>query len=40
MEEIVIINKNFYSTHHPEFNKASDNLCEYLNLAAMVELQK
>ena len=40
MEEIVSIKKNIYGIDHQEFNKASEKLCEYLNLAAMVELQK
>ena len=40
MEEIVSIKKNMYGVDHPEFDKSSEKLCEYLNLAAMVELQK
>lgn len=40
MEEIVSIKKNMYGIDHPEFDRASEKLCEYLNLAAMVELQK
>lgn len=40
MEEIVSIKKSVYGIDHPEFDKASEKLCEYLNLAAMVELQK
>ena len=40
MEEIVSIKKNLYGVDHPEFDQASEKLCEYLNLAAMVELQK
>jgi hypothetical protein len=39
MEEIVSIKKNVYGLDHPEFEKASEKLCEYLNQAAMVELQ-
>ena len=40
MEEIVSTKKNMYGIDHPEFDRASEKLCEYLNLAAMVELQK
>ena len=40
MEEIVTIKKNVYGIDHPEFDKASEKLCEFLNMAAMVELQK
>ena len=40
MEEIVGIKKNIYGIDHEEFDKSSEKLCEYLNLAAMVELQK
>ena len=25
---------------HPEFDKSSEKLCEYLNLSAMIHLQK
>ena len=37
---MVSIKKNVYGLEHPEFDKASEKLCEYLNLAAMVHLQK
>lgn len=40
MEEIVSIKKEVYGMDHPEFEKASEKLCEYLNLAAMIYLQK
>lgn len=36
MEEIVSIKKNIYGIEHPQFDKSSQKLCEYLNLAAMV----
>lgn len=39
MEEIVSIKKNVYGIDHPEFESASEKLCEYLNLAAMIHLQ-
>jgi tetratricopeptide (TPR) repeat protein len=40
MEEVVSIKKNVYGTDHIEFEKSSEKLCEYLNLAAMIFLQK
>ena len=40
MEEIVSIKKSVYGIDHREFEIASERLCEYLNLAAMVHLQK
>jgi tetratricopeptide (TPR) repeat protein len=40
MEEIVSIKKNVYGLDHSEFVAASEKLCEYLNLAAMIHLQK
>lgn len=40
MEEIVSIKKEVYGMEHPEFEKASEKLCEYLNLSAMIYLQK
>lgn len=40
MEEVVSIKKNVYGTDHVEFEKSSEKLCEYLNLAAMILLQK
>ena len=40
MEEVVSIKKNVFGMEHPEFDKASEKLCEYLNLAAMIFLQK
>ena len=40
MEEIVSIKKSVYGLDHPEFESASEKLCEYLNLAAMIHLQK
>ena len=39
-EEIVALKKELYGMDHPEFFKASEKLCEYLNLAAMLELQQ
>ena len=40
MEEIVSIKKSVYGIGHSEFEAASEKLCEYLNLAAMIHLQK
>lgn len=40
MEEIVSIKKDIYGMDHPEFERASEKLCEHLNLAAMIFLQK
>ncbi len=40
MEEIVGIKKNVYGIDHPEFDKAAEKLCGYLNIAAMELLQK
>jgi hypothetical protein len=40
MEEIVTIKKSVYGIDHAEFERASEKLCEYLNLAAMVNLHK
>lgn len=40
MEEVVSIKRNIFGIDHPEFDKASEKLCEYLNLAAMIYLQK
>lgn len=34
------IKKSVYGVEHSEFQTASEKLCEYLNLAAMVHLQK
>ena len=40
MEEVVSIKKELYDMDHPEFHKSSEKLCEYLNLSAMIHLQK
>lgn len=40
VEEIVSIKKDLYGIDHPEFEKSSNKLCEVLNLAGMVYLQK
>ena len=40
MEEVVTIKKELYDMDHPEFHKSSERLCEYLNLSAMIHLQK
>ena len=40
MEEVVSMKKNLYGIDHPEFEKASEKLCEVLNLAGMIYLQK
>ena len=40
MEEIVTIKKGVFGTDHIEFEKATEKLCEYLNLSAMIHLQK
>ena len=40
MEEIVSVKKTVYGLEHAEFEKSSEKLCEYLNLAAMFNLQK
>ena len=40
MEEIVSIKKGVFGLGHSEFEAASEKLCEYLNLAAMMHLQR
>lgn len=40
MEQIVSIKKDVYGMDHPEFERSGEKLCEYLNLASMIHLQK
>jgi tetratricopeptide (TPR) repeat protein len=40
LEEVLSIKKQMFGLDHPEFTAASEKLCEELNLAAMVFLQK
>lgn len=40
MEEVLSLKKDLYSMDHPEFQTSSEKLCEYLNMWAMVQLQK